>query len=157
MFLAHSSFGWFELPKGKPLKRRLTATPDMGSSKHYPSDFSVRLINEMEKLLTQLELYLKQAGTTATDETARLNEQYRAQSCDHAAEKEVSIENRNSEIEQARAALSELQRRLAALQNATTIQEQITVFPSGNQTWRTENHGRKWPAGGARKRRWKRS
>ena len=111
----------------------------------------------MEKLLTQLELYLKQAGTTATDETARLNEQYRAQSCEHAAEKEVSIENRNSEIEQARAALSELERRLAALQNATTIQEQITVFPSGNQTWRTENYGRKWPAGGARKRRWKRS
>jgi hypothetical protein len=96
----------------------------MASAKDYPNDFSIRLLKGIEELLTQLELHLEQART------ARLNEQYQAQPCNRAEgvpsplqlpqnrlmENEVSIENRNSEIEQTRALLAKLQRRLVALQ-----------------------------------------
>ena len=107
---------------------------------------SIRLLNEIDMLLTQLELYLKQAKTATADETARPNEPYQAGSCNRVqhlpsqlqlrqnrlTEKDVSIGNCNSEIEQARAAFAELQRRLAALQDelqqdATTNQLEQTL------------------------------
>ena len=108
-------------------------------------------------LLTQLELYLKQAKTATADETARLNEQYQAQSSNRARHlpgqlqllqnrltaKDVLIGNRNSEIEQARAALAGLQRRLAALQDelqqdTTSLQKQDATTNQLEQTLRDE-------------------
>src|SRR5919197_1924055 len=112
----------------------------MASAKDDPSDFSIRLLKEIDILLTQLELYLKEA------KTARLNEQYPAQPCSRAedmpsplqllqnrlTEKDVSIENRNSEIEQARTALAELRRRLVALQ--AELQRGVSILQKQEAT-----------------------
>jgi hypothetical protein len=123
----------------------------MASAKDYPNDFSIRLLNEIEELLTQLELYLEQART------ARRNEQYQAQPCNRAegvpsplqllqnrlTENDVSIENRNSEIEQTRATLAKLQRRLVALQaelqqGTGILQKQDGTTNQPEQTLRDE-------------------
>ncbi len=77
--------------------------------KHQKSEPSIRLLNEIDILLTQVrlaELYLKQAQTAAADEVARVHERY-----------ESELENLRTAINQKERSPEESSARVAATEN----------------------------------------